>query len=126
MMHRKFSRRSVLWALCLGLLLTGGLQPCAAGPGKQIGESTEGLEGVVNLNTATVEELARLPRVGESVAARIIEFREQNGSFKQAEDLMNVKGIGPKTFELLKPFLAVDGKTTLHRRDGGGGSSSGR
>jgi len=70
-------------------------------------------EGVVNINSATIEQLMLLPRVGPSVARRIVEFREQNGRFKQAVDLMLVKGIGEKTFELIAPYVAVSGETSL-------------
>ena len=52
---------------------------------------------VVNLNTATVSQIAALPGIGEKTAERIIEYREKNGGFKKVEDLMNVKGIGEKT-----------------------------
>ena len=69
--------------------------------------------GVVNINTAGVNELTLLPRVGEKGAERILEYRKEHGPFKKAADLMQVKGIGAKTFELLSPYLAVDGKTTL-------------
>jgi competence protein ComEA len=69
--------------------------------------------GVVNINTAGANELTLLPRVGEKGAERIIEYRKEHGPFKKAADLMQVKGIGAKTFELLSPYIAVDGKTTL-------------
>lgn len=69
--------------------------------------------GVVNVNTAGIEELTLLPRVGETVARRIVEFREENGAFKSAEDLLLVRGVGEKTFELMAPHVAVEGETTL-------------
>ena len=69
--------------------------------------------GTVNVNTADASQLALLPRVGEKVAQRIIEYRTEHGPFKKATDLMQVKGIGAKTFEGLSPYVAVDGKTTL-------------
>jgi competence protein ComEA len=68
---------------------------------------------VVNINTADAEALMLLPRIGPSVAQRILEFREKNGRFKAAEDLMLVRGVGEKTFELIKPHVAVSGETTL-------------
>ena len=71
---------------------------------------------VVNINTADAGQLALLPRVGPSVAQRIIDFRKENGQFKSAEDLMLVQGIGEKTFQLLKPYLAVSGETTLKEK----------
>lgn len=70
-------------------------------------------EGTVNINSADEEELALLPRVGASVAGRIVEYREQNGDFESAADLMMVKGIGERTFELIKPHVSLSGDTTL-------------
>lgn len=67
----------------------------------------------VNINTADATQLTLLPRVGPSTAQRILEFRKQNGPFKAAEDLMLVSGIGEKTFQLMKPYIATSGETTL-------------
>ncbi len=61
----------------------------------------------VNLNTATSTQLERLPGVGAATAQRIIEYREKNGAFKKVEELMNVKGIGEKSFLKLKPLVTV-------------------
>ena len=69
--------------------------------------------GKVNINTASEEQLMLLPRVGPSVAGRIVEFRDQNGRFKKAEDLLLVSGIGDRTFDLIKPYVSVEGETTL-------------
>ncbi|HEY5609868.1 MAG TPA: helix-hairpin-helix domain-containing protein [Thermoanaerobaculia bacterium] len=69
--------------------------------------------GVVNINTAEASQLELLPRIGAKAAQRIIEYRKANGSFKKATDLMQVKGIGDKTFELLAQHVVVEGKTTL-------------
>lgn len=71
---------------------------------------------VVNINSANAEQLALLPRVGPSVAQRIVDFRKENGPFKSPEDLMLVQGIGEKTYQLLKPYLAVSGETTLKEK----------
>ena len=61
----------------------------------------------VNLNTATAPQLEALPGVGPATAARILEYRLKNGGFKKIEELMNVRGIGEKTFLTLKPMLVV-------------------
>jgi len=69
--------------------------------------------GVVNLNTASEEELQLLPGVGPSKAALIIAYRKKYGAFKKVEDLNKVKGFGFKTLKKLKPYLAISGATTL-------------
>jgi len=61
----------------------------------------------ININTATVDELAQLKRVGPAYAARIVEYREQNGPFEKAEDIMKVRGIGSRTWEENKDNLSV-------------------
>ena len=70
----------------------------------------------VNINTASAADLQFLPRVGPAIAQRIVEFREANGAFKAAEELMRVKGIGEKTFALIKPYVATAGTTTLKEK----------
>jgi competence protein ComEA len=70
----------------------------------------------VNINSASVEQLQLLPRVGPALAQRIVEFREANGPFKSAAELIRVRGIGEKSFESLKPYLATDGETTLKEK----------
>ncbi|ABB15935.1 helix-hairpin-helix domain-containing protein [Carboxydothermus hydrogenoformans] len=67
-----------------------------------------GQEAKVNINTATAEELDELPGVGPATAAKIIEYREQNGPFATIEDLKKVKGIGDKKFETLKDYITVN------------------
>jgi len=61
----------------------------------------------VNINTAGVDQLVKLPRIGEKIAKRIIEFRKKNGKFKKIQDLMKVKGIGEKTFKKFEKMLTV-------------------
>lgn len=69
--------------------------------------------GVVNINNAGVEQLSLLPRIGKTAAQRIIDYRTEHGPFAKPSDLMQVKGIGAKTFENLSRYIAVEGKTTL-------------
>jgi competence protein ComEA len=61
----------------------------------------------INLNAATAAQLQTLPGVGASAAQRILDYRQKNGSFKKIEELMNVKGIGEKSFLKLKPLITV-------------------
>lgn len=69
--------------------------------------------GVVNLNTATEDELMLLPGVGPSKATAIVAWRKKHGGFKRIEDLTKVRGFGLKTFRKLKPHLAIKGPTTF-------------
>lgn len=61
----------------------------------------------VNINTATSEELEKLPGVGESIANRIVAYRKENGKFRSIEDLKNVSGIGDAKFNNIKEFVYV-------------------
>ena len=61
----------------------------------------------LNLNTATVAQLQALPGVGAATAKLIVEHRQKNGGFKKVEELMNIKGIGEKSFLKLKPMVTV-------------------
>lgn len=64
--------------------------------------------GKVNINTATQTELETLTGIGPSLAARIIEYRGQNGKFKKVEELRNVKGIGQSKYDGIKEEVVVD------------------
>ncbi|MBM7577716.1 helix-hairpin-helix domain-containing protein [Jeotgalibacillus terrae] len=61
----------------------------------------------ININVATSTELETIPGIGPSKAAAIIQYREENGYFKSIEDMMNISGIGEKTFEQLKEFIST-------------------
>lgn len=63
--------------------------------------------GKININTADIEKLCELPGVGESLASRIIQYREENGKFKSKDDLKNVSGIGEKKFDSLREYIVV-------------------
>ena len=63
--------------------------------------------GKININTATVEELDTLPGIGEAKARAIIEYRENESPFLKPEDIMNVSGIGEKTYENIKDYIVV-------------------
>lgn len=79
--------------------------------GAAVASPQEDEELKVDLNRAGIEELVRLPGVGEIVAERIVSYREENGAFKATEELMNVRGIGEKTYLKLEPYLTVSEET---------------
>ena len=62
----------------------------------------------ININKANVDELMALPGIGPAKAQRIVEFRKIKGAFKQYEDILQVKGIGAKTLEKMKPLLSLE------------------
>lgn len=82
----------------------------------QAAPASSGASGVVNLNTASLQELTRLPGVGPSRAQAILDLRARMKGFKRIEDLMRVRGIGRKTFRKLQPMLRLEGATTLETR----------
>jgi competence protein ComEA len=63
--------------------------------------------GKVNINTASAAELDALPGIGPGYAERIIAYREGNGPFEKIEDIQNVPGIGPATFERIRDMITV-------------------
>jgi competence protein ComEC len=71
---------------------------------KDVGEG-----GTINVNTASLEELVKLPGVGKATAGRILEWRQEHGPFASVDDLRNVKGIGAKTLEKLRDHVVLTG-----------------
>jgi comEA protein len=62
----------------------------------------------ININSAYAADLQLLPGIGEVIAERIIEYREQKGVFKRADDIKKIKGIGDKKFEKIKDYITVE------------------
>lgn len=73
----------------------------------------------IDINTATADQLALLPRIGPALAQRIVDDRKARGPFRSPRDLERVKGIGPRTFERLEPLIMVN-RTELSRPDRSG------
>lgn len=79
--------------------------PSAGGAGS--GGAASGPGGTTNLNTAGIEELDALPKVGPVLAQRIVDWRKEHGPFKTVEELDAVDGVGPKMLETLLPLVSV-------------------
>ena len=70
-------------------------------------QSVKDKPALLNINTASAEELQTLSGIGPQMAKRIIQYREKHGNFTSVDALTEVKGLGEKTLEKLKPFIAV-------------------
>jgi len=112
-MHTRSTRRPLIVAtlVTLGLAL-GGL---AEAKGRAPQKAKEQPQGVVNINTATPEQLQLLPGIGPSKAGAIVKYRAKR-KFKATHELIRIRGIGHKTFRKLRVYLAVKGQTTLSEK----------
>ena len=99
-----------LQARWVGMFLAMVLVAAAALPPVAAAAAAPSPGEKINLNTASVDELTTLPGVGKAYAQRIVEYRDKNGPFKKVEDVLNVRGIGEKTFERIRDRLTVGGK----------------
>lgn len=115
-----FDRLYILTLVRLTLLatvtgLSGLCVPSASAAPIPLAMVAPALEGQLNLNTATGEQLQLLPGVGPATAAKIIAYRERR-PFRSVIHLLRIKGIGRKRFEAMRPYLVVEGETTLRAR----------
>ena len=70
--------------------------------------STNIQSNLININKASIEELDKLPGIGEATANKIVNYRAEKGKFNSIEDIKNVKGIGDKKYEELKNLISIE------------------
>ena len=87
--------------------MTAAAQDAAAADGAQTRTAKPLPEGMVNINTADIKELDKLPGVGPATAKRIIEYRTENGDFQSPEEIKRVKGIGDAKYEKMKDKIVL-------------------
>lgn len=101
------TRNTMMAGVLAGALLAAPLSPAEAQSKAAVPPAPAARAAAIDLNTATVAELEGLPGIGRRTAERIVEHRQKVGPFKRVEELMNVKGIGEKSFLRLKPLVTV-------------------
>ena len=98
----------ILASLAIAAALVGGTTATAAtAQSNSSSQAQPAAPAPLNLNAATQADLEKLPGIGAATAKSIIEYRQKNGGFKKVEELMNVKGIGEKSFLKLKALVTV-------------------
>ena len=96
-----------LVALSTFIIAQPHVAAAAQAPSASRSSAKVALTGTININTAAAKDFEALPGIGSKTAALIVEYRQKNGPFKKIEELMNVSGVGEKSFLKLKPRLAV-------------------
>ena len=110
-MKHSFFRRVSAILLALVVLTAGAfllLPPLVQEDYSPCGNFTLAQEaGPLNINTATAEELMKLPGIGETLSRAIVAYREENGAFSSVEDIMEVDGIGEGRFAAIEEYICV-------------------
>lgn len=101
------------WLSVAAATLFLGAQPLhtmAQSAGAARSTAKPAVTSAININTASARALEALPGIGAKTAARIVEYREKNGPFRKVEELMNIRGVGEKSFLKLKSQITVAGQ----------------
>jgi len=112
-MKKKRVQRARTGGSRLAVSLVAGLLLLLAAAPLQAAESKGGSGVLVNINTASVEELQALPGIGSARAEEIVALRKTRGSFRTVDELLEVRGIGPAMLERMRPQVTLSGKTRL-------------
>lgn len=104
-------------ALFAPMVARAQARPSQARPAASVAQAPS-VEGVVNINTATEDELRRLPLVGPARATAIVALRTRVQRFRSPDDLQRVRGIGRASMRRIRPYVTLAGETTLLARPG--------
>lgn len=113
---KKYSLWLMLAIFAVGLVLMSGIfiGRITSGDRVQVEKNNDSsvkqeAPALLDINSATIEELTDLPGIGESLAQRIVDYREQNGPFQAVEELLNVSGIGEAKLNRIIDYVTVGG-----------------
>ena len=112
----------VFICICTGILIGRHTQPrqirimgtsnnslSQSAEGSQVESTTAASSGILNINTATQAQLQMLPGIGETIAQRIVDYRNSIGQFHSLDELLMVEGIGEKRLEQIREYITVGG-----------------
>ena len=101
-----FRKRS----LCVCLMVAAAISFACGRRSVEVSSTAHGTpaEHAININPASVDELTRIPHIGEKLAAKIVEHREENGPFRRVEHLMLIRGVSDKRFRKIQPLVRVE------------------
>ena len=104
--NRESVAAASLVLLCAFVAVSAGMASAATGV-----DSEPPSDRPVDINTAGTEQLTEIPGIGEAMARRIVDWRDEHGPFRRVEDLMKVKGIGEKSLEKMRPHVTIGTKS---------------
>jgi len=114
-MKQKHSRIGITIFTVMLVLFCTAAAAMAESAAEQKSAAKAQLQGTININTADAGQLTLLPGIGSKTADSIVAYRGSAGPFASIDDLAKVKGIGAKTLEKLRPYLSLQGETTLKK-----------
>ncbi len=101
------SEISVLYSVILCILIGVFINVFTGYSSKPVFQESRPKPLLININNADYDDLIKIPGMGRTNAKRVIEYREKHGSFNDISEIVKVKGIGPKRYEKMRPYITV-------------------